>query len=71
MHWFLFLPNTDQGICPGCRKEKGWSHILQCEGTKYWRDKLLEKKLRRIHPEIGIRKITSNKIKAIWPKTEF
>jgi hypothetical protein len=37
--------NTDQGICAVCRKEEGWSHILQCEGTRNWREKLLGKTL--------------------------
>jgi hypothetical protein len=34
--------NTDKGVCPVCRKEEGGSHILQCEGTRVWRDRWLE-----------------------------
>jgi hypothetical protein len=30
--------NIDKGVCPVCRKEEGGSHILQCEGTRVWRD---------------------------------
>jgi hypothetical protein len=36
--------NTDQGMSPVCRREEGWSHILRYEGTKGWRDKLIERK---------------------------
>jgi hypothetical protein len=43
--------NTDQGICPVCRKEDGWSHIQQCEeGTRNWREKLLEKNVHKNTP---------------------
>jgi hypothetical protein len=47
---------TDKGICPVCRKEEGGSHILQCEGTRVWRDRWLERKFTSVHPEIGIKK---------------
>jgi hypothetical protein len=30
--------NIDKGVCPVCRKEEGRSDILQCEGTRVWRD---------------------------------
>jgi hypothetical protein len=33
--------NIDKGVCPVCRKEEGGSHILQCEGTRVWRDRWL------------------------------
>jgi hypothetical protein len=26
--------NTEQGMCPMCNKEEGWSHILRCEETR-------------------------------------
>jgi hypothetical protein len=53
--------NIDKDVCPVCRKEGGGSHILQCEGTRVWRDRWLERKFTGIHPEIGIKKIASNK----------
>jgi hypothetical protein len=34
--------NTDQGMCPICSKEEGWTHILRCEETKRWRDELVD-----------------------------
>jgi hypothetical protein len=43
-------------------------HVLRCKGTRNWRYKCLGKKFTRIHPEIGIKIIASNKIKDIWPK---
>jgi hypothetical protein len=36
--------NIDKGVYPVCRKEGGGSHILQCEGTRVWRDRWLERK---------------------------
>jgi hypothetical protein len=36
------------------RKKEGV--ILQCEGTKVWRDRWLERKFTSVHPEIGIKK---------------
>jgi hypothetical protein len=47
--------NTDKGVCPVCREEKGGRHILQCEGTRVWRDRWWERKFTGIHPEIGIK----------------
>jgi hypothetical protein len=48
--------NIDKGVCPVCRKEGRGSHILQCEGTRVWRDRRLERKFTSVHPEIGIKK---------------
>jgi hypothetical protein len=48
--------NIDKGVCSVCRKEEGGSHILQCEGTRVWRDRRLERKFTGVHPEIGIKK---------------
>jgi hypothetical protein len=48
--------NTDKGACAVCREEEGGSHILQCEGTRVWRDRWLERKFTSVHPEIGINK---------------
>jgi DNA-directed RNA polymerase beta' subunit len=53
--------NIDKSVCLICREEEGRSHILQCEGTRVWRDRWLERKFTGIHLEIGIKKITSNK----------
>jgi hypothetical protein len=58
--------NVDKGVC---RKEEGGSYILQCEGTRVWRDRWLERKFTGIHPEIGIKKIASNKTRGNWTKT--
>jgi hypothetical protein len=54
---------------PVCRKEEGWSLILRCERTKYLKYLYCYKMFTSIDLEIGIRKIVSNKIKDIWPKT--
>jgi hypothetical protein len=40
--------NVDKGVCPVCRKEEGGSHILQCEGTRVWTDRWLERKFTSI-----------------------
>jgi hypothetical protein len=53
--------NIDKDVYTVCRKEEGGSHILQCDGTRVWRDRRLERKFTSIHPEIGIKKIASNK----------
>jgi hypothetical protein len=52
--------NIDKSVCLICRKEEVGSHILQCEGTRVWRDRWLERKFTSVHPEIGIKKIASN-----------
>jgi hypothetical protein len=43
-------------------EEEGVSHILQCEDTKVWRDRWLERKFTSVRPEKGI-KIASNKMR--------
>jgi hypothetical protein len=53
--------NIDQGVCPMCNKEQGWSHILRCEETRSWRQELLDKKFTSIEPEIGIRRVATSK----------
>jgi hypothetical protein len=55
--------NTNKGMCRICSKEEGWSHILRCEGTRRWRDKLVEARFTITDPEIEIRKIFTNKNK--------
>jgi hypothetical protein len=32
----------EQGICPLCNKEEGWSHTLRCYETKSWREDLVD-----------------------------
>jgi hypothetical protein len=39
------------------------SYILQCDGTRVWTDRWLERKFTGIHPETGIKKIASNKMR--------
>jgi hypothetical protein len=53
--------NNEQGVCPMCHKEEGWSHILRCEETGSWREKLIDKTFTSTEPEIGIRRIATNK----------
>jgi hypothetical protein len=60
--------NIDKGVCPVCREEEGGSDILQCEGTRVWRDRWLERKFESVHPEIGVKKIASNKTRDNWTK---
>jgi hypothetical protein len=48
--------NIDKGVCPVCRKEEGGSHILQCEGTRVWRDRWLERNFTSLLQEIEIKK---------------
>jgi uncharacterized protein YprB with RNaseH-like and TPR domain len=49
--------NTEHGMCPMCNKEEDWSHILSCEGTRSWREELVDKQFTNIEPEIGMRRI--------------
>jgi hypothetical protein len=60
--------NVEIGICPIHRKEEELSHILRCDGTKMWREDILDKKFWNIDPEIGIRKIARCKNKDMWQK---
>jgi hypothetical protein len=53
--------NIEQGICHMCNKKEGWSHILRCEETRSWREELVDKRFTNIEPEIGIRRIATNK----------
>jgi hypothetical protein len=55
--------NIEQGICPMCSKEGGWSHIFRCVETKSWRNDLVHKRFTRVDPEIGIRRVVTNKDK--------
>jgi hypothetical protein len=49
--------NTEQGMCPTCSKEGGWSHILRCAKTRSRREEFVDKRFTSIEPEIGIRRI--------------
>jgi hypothetical protein len=40
--------NIDQGMCPICSKQEGWSRILRCEGTRSLRDELVDKRMDKI-----------------------
>jgi hypothetical protein len=51
--------NTEEGICPMCNKEEGWSHILRCVKTRSWREELADKRFTNIEPEIGMRRIAT------------
>jgi uncharacterized protein YprB with RNaseH-like and TPR domain len=46
---------------PTCNKEEGWSHILRCEETRSWREELVDERFTSTEPEIGIRRIATNK----------
>jgi hypothetical protein len=41
---------------------------LRCNGTKTWREEILDKRFWNINPEIGIRKIAGCKNKKMWQK---
>jgi hypothetical protein len=43
--------------------------ILRCEGTRSWKDELVDKRFRSINPEIRIRRIVENKNKDKLQKT--
>jgi hypothetical protein len=55
--------NPEQGMCPMCNKEEGWSHILRCAETRSWRQELVDKRFTSIEPEIGMRMIYTIKDK--------
>jgi hypothetical protein len=62
--------NTEQGMCPMCNKEEGWSHILRCEETRSWREELVDKRFTSIELEIGMRRIATirdnDKLQRVW-----
>jgi hypothetical protein len=60
--------NVEIGICPIRRKEEELSHMLICDGTKMWREEILDERFWNIDPEIGIRKIAGCKNKEMWQK---
>jgi hypothetical protein len=53
--------NIEQGMCPMCNKEEGWSHTLRYDETKSWREDLADKRFTSIEPEIGIRRVAARK----------
>jgi hypothetical protein len=55
--------NREQGICPLCNKEEGWSHVLRCDETKSCREDLVDKRFTSVDPEIGIRRVATSKDK--------
>jgi hypothetical protein len=60
--------NVEIGICPICKKEEELSHVLRCDGTKMWREEILDNRFWDIDPEIGIRMIAECKNKEVWQK---
>jgi hypothetical protein len=55
------MRNNVQGICPICSREENSSRILRREGTKIWRDEILDK--RNIDADMSTRKIVGCKDK--------
>jgi hypothetical protein len=53
--------NTEQGTCPMCNKEEGWSPIPRCQETISWREELVDNRITSTEPEIGTRRIASIK----------
>jgi hypothetical protein len=50
--------NADKGRCPLCLEKEDGKHILlECEETKYWREKLIHDKWLNMNKEITYRKI--------------
>jgi hypothetical protein len=45
--------NTEQGMCPMCSKEEGWSHTFRRDETKSWRNDLVDKRFTSVDTEIG------------------
>jgi hypothetical protein len=41
---------------------------LRCDGTKTWREEILDNRFWNIDPEIGIRKIAGCKNREMWQK---
>jgi hypothetical protein len=62
--------NTEQGLCPMCNKEEGWSNILRCGEARSWREELVDKGFTSTEPEIGIRRIATikddDKLQKVW-----
>jgi hypothetical protein len=55
--------NIEQGICPVCNEEEGWSLIFRCDETKSWRNDLVDKRFTSVDSETGIRRVETNKDK--------
>jgi hypothetical protein len=53
--------NTEQGMCPMCNKEEGWSLILRCAEIRSWRKELVDKRFTSNAAEIGMRMIAAIK----------
>jgi hypothetical protein len=48
--------------------KEGWSHIFRCDETKIWRNNLVDKRVTSVDPEIGIRRVATNKDKNKFKK---
>jgi hypothetical protein len=46
--------NNEQGICFTSSKEEHESHVLRCEETKIWRDKVLNERCRNTDAKIKL-----------------
>jgi hypothetical protein len=44
-------------LCPICRKEEELWHTLECEGTKEWREMILEERIWNFDPIVGIQRL--------------
>jgi hypothetical protein len=54
--------NTEQGMCPVCNKEEGWSHKLRYEENTSWREEFIDKRFTSFDPKTGIRRIATIKV---------
>jgi hypothetical protein len=60
--------NNEPGIFVIYRKEEYLSHLLICEGTKMWRDEILDRRFKNIKVEICIRRKAVCKNIEQWQK---
>jgi hypothetical protein len=44
--------NNEQGMCPVCNKEEGWSYILTSREIRSWKEELADKRFTSTDPEI-------------------
>jgi hypothetical protein len=62
------IQNREYALC--VVKKKVGSHIFRCDETKSWRNDLDDKSFTSVDPEIGIRRVATNKdngqITKIW-----
>jgi hypothetical protein len=39
-------------LCPICREQEGWRHVLRCDESRSWTDELINKIFTSTDPEI-------------------